>query len=172
MFSHRLGRQATFADVSEVFMLNVWNREANEALPGHNPPFLGHRWIPHSSHSGTPAFDNSIVDGEFFASLDVSRCEIDAVELFFWINSDVGRVAVIYEAIIVAAKNKSVTPGIDVSVVQHGFTEVSWLLFECTWIEVQVKSGREAPDTRVRLNRLRSKNPNPVYRTPIGPYRY
>ena len=34
------------------------------------------------------------------------------------------------------AKNKSVTPGIDVSVVQHGFTEVSWLLFECTWIEV------------------------------------
>jgi hypothetical protein len=92
--------------------------------------------FPHSSHSGTPAFDNSIVDGEFLASLDVSCREIDAVEFFPWINSDVGRVAVIYEAIIIAAKNKSVTPGIDVSVVQHGFTEVSWLLFECTRIEV------------------------------------
>jgi hypothetical protein len=91
--------------------------------------------FPRSSHSGTRAVDNSIVDGEFFASLDISCREIDAVDLFPWINSDVGRVAVIYEAIVIAAKNKSVTPGIDVSVVQHSLTEVSWLLFKCTWIE-------------------------------------
>jgi hypothetical protein len=103
---------------------------------GHNPPFLDIDKFSDYSHSGTLAFDNSVVDGEFFASLDVSCREIDAVDLFPWINSDVGRVAVIYEAIIIAAKNKSVTPRIDVSVVQHGFTEVSWLLFECAWIEI------------------------------------
>jgi hypothetical protein len=90
----------------------------------------------HSGDSGRPAFDNSIVDREFFASVDVSCREIDAIDIVPRINSDVGRIAVIYEAIIIAAKDKAVTPGIDVPVVKHGFTEVSWLQFECTWIDV------------------------------------
>jgi hypothetical protein len=68
---------------------------------------------------------------------------IDAVESFPWINSDVGRIALIYEPIVIAAKNESVTPGIDIAVVQHGFTEVSRLQFERTWVEVQVESMNE-----------------------------
>ena len=49
---------------------------------GQNPPFIGHQWLPHSGHLGTPTFHNSIVNREFFANLDVSRGEIDAVEFF------------------------------------------------------------------------------------------
>ena len=30
------GQQATFADASPVLELNVWNRDANQALPGHD----------------------------------------------------------------------------------------------------------------------------------------
>jgi hypothetical protein len=29
-----MGQQATFADASPVLELNVWNRDANQALPG------------------------------------------------------------------------------------------------------------------------------------------
>jgi hypothetical protein len=33
------GQQATFTDASRVFVLNVRNRETNQALPGHHQPF-------------------------------------------------------------------------------------------------------------------------------------
>jgi hypothetical protein len=32
------GQQATLTEASRVFELNVWTREANQALPGQEPP--------------------------------------------------------------------------------------------------------------------------------------
>jgi hypothetical protein len=99
-------------------------------------PFLDDPWIPNPGHSGTPPFYNPIIHLEFFPRFDVPCREIGAVNPFPWINSNVGRIAMIYESIIVAAKNKSVMPRIDVTIVKHGFTEVSGLQFEFTRIEV------------------------------------
>src|SRR5215472_14893585 len=111
------------------------------------------------------AFNDSIVESQFLAGFDVSCGEIDAVAILCWINSDVGRVAVIDEAIVIATKNEAATPGINVSVVQHRRAKVSRLHLECPGIEVKVKSRRELPDTRISLDGLCCKNPQPVYGT-------
>src|SRR6516162_3045674 len=127
------------------------------------------RWR-HGVGSRPRAFNYSVVDRQFLAGLDISRGEINAVGIFGWIGAHVGRVAVIDEAIVIATKNEPVTPGINISIVEHRRPKVSWLLFECTWIEIEVKSGRELPDTRIRLDGLQSKDPQPVNGTPIDPY--
>jgi hypothetical protein len=41
----RKGQQATFTDVSRVFELSVWNRDANHALPGHGRSLEDYPWI-------------------------------------------------------------------------------------------------------------------------------
>jgi hypothetical protein len=61
---------------------------------------------------------------------------------------------VIDEAIVIATRDEPVTPGINVFVVQHRRAKLNRLLFECTWVEVKVKSGRELPDTPVPLDGL------------------
>jgi hypothetical protein len=86
--------------------------------------------------SGARAFNNPVVDRKFFASVDVSHSEINAAWIGGCINLDTRRVAVIYEPIVIAAKNESITARINVPVVQHGCAEVGRMLFECAWIEV------------------------------------
>ena len=57
--------RATFTDASPVFELNVWNREANQAPPGHFETFENKKCILETGHPldhGTRADPSGVAD--------------------------------------------------------------------------------------------------------------
>jgi hypothetical protein len=81
------GQRATFTDTSPVFELNVWNREANLALPGPTP---GIRWAKtalksrHSRRGGLTWPDEGTWRGSAdVANLSDGTCFSTACSAFF-----------------------------------------------------------------------------------------
>ena len=114
---------------------------------------------------GAIAFDDIVVDGQLFTGADVATSSIDSVFVIRPFSNDVRISAVIDEPIVIAAKDESIQPGIDVTIVHHHPAEVFRLSFQNRWIQIKVKPNREMPDRCSAGNGRYRENSEPVNAT-------
>lgn len=95
---------------------------------------------------GQPAFNESIVHGQFFSGLNVPCRPVDSIAVDRKIRKEIGLIAVIEKPCIIAAQNVAVQTGVDIPIVQESISLRLRLVRNACGVKIEVKSGGELPD--------------------------
>lgn len=114
------------------------------------------------------SFNRSIVNSQFLSGFNVSRSDVYTVSVGGKVRLDVGRVAVIDEARIIATQDVTIQPRIDVSHIKQSLAKHFRLDIQYSQIEIKVQAGRESLDGCTFGNRFRREQAKSVNGTPVN----